>query len=952
LRMVIRPGITLPLSQVVASLEQMGYVRTPQVTEVAEFSVRGGIVDLYGFGMPQPVRLEWWGDEVSSLRAFDLTSQRSGGEIADVTVLPISSTGGTPIPTGGTLTRKSLLDLLPVDALLIEEATHPDFEEVDRAWREAEHHREIARRLGEDAPPRDELFLDPATWQRRLGGFARIATREETADVQVGFFPPEKVNRDLGALRALLGHGTPTLILCDNEGQRERLDELLEDGGFRPAGTTLAVGALDGGFVMPTLRVLTDHEIFRRARRLRRARRYREAAPSAVTGALEIGDYVVHLDHGIGVYRGIASIEVDGGEIEVAVLEYEGGDRLNVPLYRLDQLERYRAAGDDGDRPPPKIHRLGGGSWKKVRDKTRAAIQAMAAELLDLYARRTVTAGYGFPPDSRWQRELESSFLYEDTRDQRAATESIKRDMERPQPMDRLLVGDVGYGKTEVAVRAAFKAVQGGKQVAVLVPTTILAEQHFRTFADRLADYPVTVEVLSRFRTAKEQKDTALRLAAGGLDIVIGTHRLLSKDIEFKDLGLLIVDEEHRFGVKHKERLKALRLSVDVLTLTATPIPRTLHLSLAGLRDLTVIETPPRDRSPILTFVEPWDDALIEEAIARELDRGGQVFFVHNRIETIETIAARVRALAPRARVAVGHGQMAAEQLEDVMQAFVVGDVDILVSTMIVESGLDVPNANTMIVQDAHRFGLAQLYQLRGRVGRSHRRAACYLLVPDTIDQAAEERLKVLEHHTDLGAGYRIALRDLELRGAGNLLGSEQSGHAQAVGFDLYLRWLEETVTSLRGRKGAVEAPSAPDVHFDVPSRLPDAYVADDATKLDLYRRLARASAPGDIDELRQELRERFGPPPAETEALLDMGRLRVLGAQLGVQHIIVRGNEARLSFRQGTAPRMAGLTQALDDVQLSAEVRRTVPLSLRLVRLGGEPMISALVRALRQVAA
>jgi transcription-repair coupling factor (superfamily II helicase) len=952
LRMQLRPGVTLPLTQVVASLEQMGYARTPQVTEVAEFSVRGGIVDLYGFGMPHPVRLEWWGDEVSSVRTFDLTTQRSGSEVPDVTVLPISSSGNTVLPTGGSLTRKSLLELLPVDALLIEEATHPDREEVERAWREAEHHRDIARRLGEDAPPREELFLDPATWQHRLGAFARIATREETVDVQVGFFPPDKVNRDLGALRALLGHGTPTLILCDNEGQRERLDELLEDGGFRPAGTTLAVGALDGGFVMPTLRVLTDHEIFRRARRLRRARRYREAAPSAVTGALEIGDYVVHLDHGIGVYRGIATIDVDGGMIEVAVLEYEGGDRLNVPLYRLDQLERYRASGDDGDRPPPKIHRLGGGTWKKVRDKTRAAIQAMAAELLDLYARRTVTAGYGFPPDTRWQRELESSFLYEDTRDQRSATESIKRDMERPQPMDRLLVGDVGYGKTEVAVRAAFKAVQGGKQVAVLVPTTILAEQHFRTFADRLADYPVSVEVLSRFRTAKEQKETATRLAAGSLDIVIGTHRLLSKDIEFKDLGLLIVDEEHRFGVKHKERLKALRLSVDVLTLTATPIPRTLHLSLAGLRDLTVIETPPRDRSPILTFVEPWDDALIEEAIARELDRGGQVFFVHNRIETIETIAARVRALAPRARVAVGHGQMAAEQLEDVMQAFVVGDVDILVSTMIVESGLDVPNANTMIVQDAHRFGLAQLYQLRGRVGRSHRRAACYLLVPDTIDEAAEERLKVLEHHTDLGAGYRIALRDLELRGAGNLLGSEQSGHAQAVGFDLYLRWLEETVTSLRGRKGAVEAPSAPDVHFDVPSRLPDDYVADDATKLDLYRRLARASAPGDIDELRQELRERFGPPPAETEALLDMGRLRVLGAQLGVQHIIVRGNEARLSFRQGTAPRMAGLTQALDDVQLSAEVRRTVPLSLRLVRLGGEPMISALVRALRQVAA
>jgi transcription-repair coupling factor (superfamily II helicase) len=953
LRLVIAPGQASPLPMVVSSLERMGYRRVPQVSEVAEYSVRGGIVDVYGFGMPLPARLEWWGDDVSSLRAFDLTTQRSAADLADVTILPIAGAATAVSPTGGSTRRRSLLELVPSDAVVLEEAPHPDQEEVERAWREAEHHREIARRLGEDAPPREELFLDPATWRATLDRFARLVTRDATADVQIGFFPPERVNRDLRALRALLGHGTPTLILCDNEGQRERLDELLEEGGLRPAGTTLAVGALDGGFVMPTLRVLTDHEIFRRARRLRRTRRYRQAAPSTVTGALTLGDYVVHLDHGIGVYRGIESITVDGGTIEVAVLEYEGGDRLNVPLYRLDQVERYRAAGDDeGDRPPPRIHRLGGTAWRKTRDRTRAAIQAMAAELLDLYARRTVSAGYPFPPDTRWQRELESSFLYEDTRDQRAATESIKRDMERPQPMDRLLVGDVGYGKTEVAVRAAFKAVQGGKQVAVLVPTTILAEQHHRTFADRLADYPVSVEVLSRFQTAREQKAIAERLAAGTLDIVIGTHRLLSKDVEFKDLGLLIVDEEHRFGVKHKERLKQLKLSVDVLTLTATPIPRTLHLSLAGLRDMTVIETPPRDRSPILTFVEPWDDALLDEAIARELDRGGQVFFVHNRIETIETIAARVRALAPRARVAVGHGQMPAEALERVMQSFVAGEVDILVSTLIVESGLDVPNANTMVVHDAHRLGLAQLYQLRGRVGRSHRRAYCYLLVPDTIDAAAEERLKVLEHHTDLGAGYRIALRDMELRGAGNLLGSEQSGHAQAVGFDLYLRWLEETVGALRGRKGAVEAPAPPDVHFDVAARLPDGYVPDDGTKLELYRRLARAIDPGEIDELRAELRERFGPLPGEAEVLLDMGRLRVLGARLGVQHVLVRGDEARVSFRQGAAPRMAGLTRALDDVQLAAEVRRTVPLSLRLVRLGGEPLIPALVRALRQVAA
>jgi transcription-repair coupling factor (superfamily II helicase) len=577
----------------------------------------------------------------------------------------------------------------------------------------------------------------------------------------------------------------------------------------------------------------------------------------------------------------------------------------------------------------------------------------MASELLDLYARRTVSAGYAFPPDVRWQRELESSFLYEDTPDQRKATEDVKRDMERPRPMDRLLVGDVGYGKTEIAVRAAFKAVQGGKQVAVLVPTTILADQHGRTFIERLADYPIRIEILSRFRTAKEQKVALAALAEGKIDIIIGTHRLLSSDVTFKDLGLLVVDEEHRFGVKHKERLKALRLSIDVLTLTATPIPRTLHMSLAGLRDLTLIETPPRDRSPILTFVEPWDDALLEEAMARELDRGGQVFFVHNRIETIETIAARVRHLAPRARVGVAHGQMAADKLEHVMREFVNGQVDVLVSTMIVESGLDVPNANTLIVHDAHSLGLAQLYQLRGRVGRSHRRAYCYLLTPDIMSIEQEERLKVLEHHTDLGAGYRIALKDLEIRGAGSLLGSAQSGHAQAVGFDLYLRWLEETVKALRaGGKSDPALEQPPEVVFDRPATIPDTYVADDDTKLDLYRRLARAVGSGEIDELRQELRERFGPIPQGALNLLDLSHLRVLGAQLGIQHILVRGDEARLTFRTGTSPRMARLTTALDNVQLAADVRRTVPLSLRLVRLGGEELIPALVRALQVVSA
>ena len=970
LRLTLAVGERRPPAEVARALETMGYTRVPTVTEVAEFSVRGGILDVYGFGMAGPARLEWWGDDISSLRGFDLTTQRSLQELSEITVLPITTQALRDDADGETegwndgravgaseatdrLTalppsRRTLLELLPSDTIVLEEAFGPDFDEVSRAWNEAEHHLEVARRLGEQVPSRDAIFEGPDAWRSHIEAFPRLMLRADEADLQFGFFPPERIDRDLNRLRALLGSTPPSLILCDNEGQLERMEELLEEGARFRTGASLAIGALDGGFVMPSLRVLTDHEIFRRARRLRRPRRYRQAAPSAATGALTFGDYVVHLEHGIGVYRGIQTITVGESSLEVAIVEYEGGDRLNVPLYRLDQLERYRAAGEDGDRPPPRIHRLGGTSWARVREKTRQAIKQMAAELLDLYARRKVTGGYAFPPDTKWQRELESSFLYEDTPDQRKATEELKRDMEQPRPMDRLLVGDVGYGKTEIAVRAAFKAVQGGKQVAVLVPTTILAEQHGRTFIERLADFPVKIEVLSRFRTAKEQKAALARLASGEIDIIIGTHRLLSKDVAFKDLGLLVVDEEHRFGVKHKERLKALRLSVDVLTLTATPIPRTLHLSLAGLRDLTLIETPPRDRSPILTFVEPWDDPLLEEAFAREIDRGGQVFAVHNRIETIDTIAAKVQSLASRARVGVAHGQMSAENLEDVMRRFVAGEVDILVSTMIVESGLDVPNANTMVVHDAHRFGLAQLYQLRGRVGRSHRRAYCYLLVPDTIDADAEERLKVLEHHTDLGAGYRIALKDLELRGAGNLLGAEQSGHAQAVGFDLYMRWLEETVRALRGQ-GTIEQPAPPDVVLDRSAHLPDGYVPDDDVKLDLYRRLARAAESGEIDGLRDELRERFGPLPDAAETLLDMARLRVMGAALGLQNVLVRGDEARLTFRAGTQPKLAGLTSALDDVQLAAEVRRTVPLSLRLIRLGGEPIVPALVRALRK---
>jgi transcription-repair coupling factor (superfamily II helicase) len=926
----------------VRRLERLGYTRVPMVTDVAQYSVRGGIVDVYGFGMVQPARAEFWDDACVALRAFDLSTQRSVGALERVTVLPVDPRAAVADTPGSV--RRSLLELLPAGALLVTEGARALEEEVDRAWVEAEHHADIARRLGEEVPRREELLVAPDAWRTALGAFATLALADDAGE-RFPAWPPPEVGRDLARLRP--PEGTEALVLCDNQGQLERLEELLGDGDRFPERLALAVGALDGGFAIPGLVIFTDHEVFRRARRIRRPRRYRQASPVGAVGALRAGDAVVHLEHGIGIYRGLQTITAGGGSVDVAAVEYHGGDLLHVPLYRIDQLERYRGVDTErGAAPPPRLDRLGGKRWDRVRRKAAESVHRMAAELLDLYARRRLAPGFAFPPDGKWQRELESSFLYEDTPDQRAATLEVKADMEAPRPMDRLVVGDVGYGKTEIAVRAAFKAVTAGKQVAVLAPTTILAEQHGRTFGERLAEYPVRLVTLSRFRTPKEQRAALADLAAGRLDVVVGTHRLLSPDVVFHDLGLIVVDEEHRFGVVHKERLKRLRLSVDVLTLTATPIPRTLQLSLAGLRDLALIETPPRDRSPVLTFVELWDDELLEEAIARELDRGGQVYFVHNRIESIATVAERVRRLAPRAEVAVAHGGMRARDLDDVMRRFVAGEVGVLCSTMIVESGLDVPNANTMIVHHAEQFGLAQLYQLRGRVGRSHRRAFCYLLVPDDVEPAAEARLQTLVHHTELGAGYRIALKDLELRGAGNILGAEQSGFALSVGVDLYLRMLDDTVHSLRGEgRGVTAAP--PEVLLDRAALLPDEYVSDDAAKLDLYRRLARSQTSGDIEQLREEMVDRFGRPPAEAEALVALTHLRVIGARLGLETVLVRGEEARLVFRAGAVPRLANLTAAMDEVQFAADVRRAAPLVMKLRRLGGMPLVAGLVRAL-----
>ncbi|HEY0776366.1 MAG TPA: transcription-repair coupling factor [Gemmatirosa sp.] len=965
-RLELRRGDVWRPEDLAAHLTRVGFERVPLVDDVGQFSVRGGIFDVYGFGMAEPVRLEFWGDEIAELRHFDLFSQRSTRAAEVAVVLPVDGRahgigGGEHGATDGAsgpdaFDRVTLAELWTPDAVLFLPDALDVGLELRRTWEEAQHHLDLARRRGEAVPRRETLFLDPADAARRLAAFGAVAEvapdRDGAAPADVGFptRAPERIDRDIRALRRLVRDGLPTIILCDNQGQAERLDELLNEDERHASPAGLVIGVLGGGFIIPSaLRVLTDHEIFRRDRRIRRARKYSAGTALDAASALKPGDFVVHLEHGVGVYRGIETKFVGTGTIEVAVIEYEGGDKLNVPLYRLDQVERYRAAGEgDADAPPPRLHRLGGKRWSQQRDKTRAAIQEMTVELLDLYARRKVAGRPPHAPDGAWQRQLESSFLFEDTPDQRRATVDIKQDMEGQRPMDRLLVGDVGYGKTEIAVRAAFKAVQSGRQVAVLVPTTILADQHFRTFSERFADFPIRVEVLSRFQSAKEHAATLSALAEKKVDVIIGTHRLLSPDVVFKDLGLIIVDEEHRFGVKHKERLKQLRLETDVLTLTATPIPRTLHQSLAGLRDMTLMQTPPRDRSPVLTFVEPsMDDGLIEEGVARELDRGGQVFFVHNRIETIEAVADHIRRVVPRARVAVGHGQMKERELEEVMRRFVAGEIDVLVSTLIVETGLDVPNANTMFVNNAHHFGLAQLYQLRGRVGRSHRRAYCYLMVPDGIDEDAERRLSVLEHHTELGAGYRVALKDMELRGAGNLLGPEQSGFVHAVGFDMYLRMLDETVRRL-ANGDAPARPTPSDVSLDQPAFLPDDYVASGEAKLDLYRRLGAAAAPDEIDAIRDEMRDRFGPLPPAAEAYVAVAYLRVIGGALAIEGVLVRGPEARVTFRDSAVPRMKSLGAAFHAVQFQTEVKRAQPLALKLTRVGSEAILSGLVRALR----
>jgi transcription-repair coupling factor (superfamily II helicase) len=951
LRRTFRTGDSMAFSELPTFLEARGFERVALVEEVGQFAVRGSIIDIFSVAAGGPVRIEFWSDEIESIRNFEILDQRSTGEVGVTHVLPVDFRRSEE-DTDRTFAR-SLLELLPADAIITRLGAWPISEDVERTWTRVSTLYDDLTRSGATPAPPSSLFLEPEDFATRLELFPRLELHEssETSPSLSASAIPA-INRDMTKLEDYLREGSAaghdTLLLCDNDGQLQRLEEILGGAERIPPGTIIGLGSLSTGFELTCgdvpLRVLNDHEIFRRARRVRRSRRFRGAVALDSLSQLTPGDYVVHMDHGVGHFVGLQHLEVAGETIEALTIEYAGGELLRLPVYRLDLIERW--VGEADDSKPPSVHRIGGKRWKNLKKKTERVIEAMTVELLELYACREAAAGFAFSKDTRWQMEMESSFLYEDTPDQRGASENVKRDMESERPMDRLVCGDVGYGKTEVAIRAAFKAIQDGKQVAVLAPTTILVEQHRHTFQERLADYPVRVGALSRFRSPKEQKEILAQVATGEIDIIVGTHRLLSKDVVLKDLGLLIIDEEQRFGVKHKERLKKFRTSIDVLTLSATPIPRTLYLSLSGIRDMSLILTPPRDRMPIFTNVLPWSDQLLSEALHRELDRGGQTFFLHNRVGTIYTIAEDVRALTPEARVEVAHGQMSARALDRVMRAFVDGEVDVLVCSSIIENGLDVPNANTLIVDHADRFGLSQLYQIRGRVGRSHRRAYCYLLVPDGVAEDAERRLRILEHYTELGSGYSVALRDLELRGAGNLLGADQSGFAQHIGLDAYMRLVKKTVDRLQKGEQRLEWPD-PDVSLAGPAYLPEGYVSDPGQKLHLYRRLSRVEGRTQVESLRLELVDRFGALPAEVETLLDAAILRVLGRSLGVDRILVREDSARVTFRKGVVPRMAVLEGPLRQRQTEVEIRRIEPLSIVLHQVGMEPVLETLTVAL-----
>ncbi len=883
------------LEDLLAKLVALGYERELMVEQRGQMSVRGGIFDVFPVASELPYRIEFFGDEIESIRRFEPETQRSVGHVDSMSILPrserdlIREAAATP----GSLA--AVTDYFPEKALVV----------LDEPLSVAEEALRIEEQLGSNP-----YFLSWEDASARLERFRRLSV------AQVGGQVAPDARRVTAPMRSMTweGHtegfwkqlekwdqeGYSVLLLCNNSGERQRLLELLEERGYRIGQGTfdlrIDIGRLRAGFSSPAdrLAVLSEREMFGRHYVRRVRRRFEAGTTITAFSDLKAGDYVVHIHHGIGRYLGLRRFAGKAGDF--LALQYLNGDKLYVPVSHIDAIQKYSG----GDGATPKIDRLGGATWARTKARVKKSVRDMTEELLKLYAARESREGHAYSPDTPWQREFEDAFEYEETPDQARAIAEVKRDMESPRPMDRLVCGDVGYGKTEVALRAAFKAVMDGKQVAVLVPTTVLAQQHFNTFSERLADDPIKVEMLSRFVSAAKQREVIERAKAGEVDIVVGTHRLTSKDISFKNLGLVIIDEEQRFGVAQKERLKQLRTQVDVLTMTATPIPRTLNMALLGVRDMSVINTAPNDRLPIHTLIEAFDERLVQEAIRRELGRQGQVFFVHNRVQTIASVANLVHKLVPEARIGIGHGQMPEHHLEEVMTAFINKEIDVLVCTTIIGSGIDIPNANTIIINNADHFGLAELYQLRGRVGRYKHRAFAYLLVPGdrALTEEAQKRLKALEEFSSLGAGFRIAMRDLEIRGSGNILGGEQHGQIAAVGYDTYVDLIAEAVAELKGEP--VKTVHLPPFDTAMDAYIPEEYVPSEAQKLTLYKRVAGIQSAEELDELADELADRFGPPPAPVRRLLDVMRVRALGAEIGAKRIAAGKERIALEFDSG----------------------------------------------------
>ncbi len=936
LALTIRTGEELPLETIETHLRSIGYERRDPVEMVGEYSIRGGILDVFGAESAKPLRIEFFGDEVESIRRFEVESQRSVLKVSEAEILPLleqprhgSAFPGWEFAAAAEEPRKHNLLALGRDPIVILDEPEDIRSASERLWKRLEQLK--AEHPDDDADLAAASFADWPEFEKSLTGpvlnLRELALGTDTPHISTRPSMSFQGNMQIAVAEAksLVERGTRVAFFAPTNGELERLADVLREYsvpfqlGLAPneaasdylaeraylagpvEGTYLVKGLVRRGVVFPESRIafIGSEDLFGSSELVAQPgpNKAKMAAFAADLADLKPGDFVVHTTHGVGKFLGIREIAQGEQKGDFMLLEYSGDAKLYVPLTRMDLVEKYRGGGE----APPPLDKLGGASWTAKKSRVKAKMRDMADELLKLYAKRRMAEGFALSPDSNWQREFEDAFEFTETKDQLTATKEIKKDLESPHPMDRLLCGDVGFGKTEVAMRAAFKALGDGKQVAVLAPTTVLAFQHFETFKRRFAAFPVRIEMFSRLRPTKDLKKSVEELAEGKIDIAVGTHRLFSKDVVFRDLGLLVVDEEQRFGVRHKERLKQMTTKVHVLSMSATPIPRTLHMSLLGIRDMSVIETPPKDRLAIHTVVAHFGPDIVKTAIEQELSRGGQVYFVHNRIDSIFARAAWIQELVPSARIGVGHGQMGEAELERVLLGFMRHEYDVFVSTTIVENGLDIPLANTMIIDHAERHGLSELYQLRGRVGRSNRRAYAYLLVPaDTeLSEIARKRLAALREFSDLGAGFKIAALDLELRGAGNLLGGEQHGHIAAVGFDTYVRLLEETVRELKGEEAPLEVHSSLNLGLDI--RIPPEYIADENQRLRAYKRIADVKDAAQAEAMRADLSDRYGPLPADVETLLRFALLKSTAQQIGIEAVDRRAGALNIKFHPGS---------------------------------------------------